>query len=326
MRPAERLLLENIYNARRKRAGGIMRKQSRMTIMLGIAVLVSLFISACGNSSTGSGTPGAGNTPTASCPSISGLTGAGSTFDNPLFSQMFAPYGYPKAQCGTNVSYDPKGSGFGISQLLAHNVDFGATDAPLTDEQLAQSTSGNIIHVPVTLGAVAINYNLDLKDNAGQDFTGHLNLTPAILAGIYLGTITSWDATAIRAANPDLILPKQSITVVHRSDESGTTAIFSHYLSAVDTTWSSEVGFGTTVDWPVGVGVDESQSVAQTVQTTAGAIGYVELEYVLSNGLSCATITNANGQNVLPSSDGASAAAASMNATNIPPDLRFFIV
>src|SRR5579859_6606255 len=158
MRPAERLLLENIYNARRKRAGGIMRKQSRMTIMLGIAVLVSLFISACG--STGSGTPGAGNTPSAACPSISGLTGAGSTFDNPLFSQMFAPNNYPKSKCGLNVNYQSVGSGAGINQLLAHTVDFGASDAPLTDAQEATSTAGLIIHIPVTLGAVAMSYNL----------------------------------------------------------------------------------------------------------------------------------------------------------------------
>jgi phosphate transport system substrate-binding protein len=292
------------------------KKPRLASLVLVSTVLIGLFLSACGSSN---------GTTAANCPSISELTGAGSTFDNPLFSQMFAPYGYPKAKCGTNVNYDSVGSGKGISQLLAHAVDFGATDTPLTDEQL-KSVSGNIIHVPVTLGAVAIAYNLNLKDNAGQDFTGHLNLTPAILASIYLGTITSWDDAAIEVANPNVTLPKQNITVVHRSDESGTTAIFSHYLSEVDTTWSLKVGSGTTVNWPFGVGDQGSGGVIAAVQTTAGSIGYVELEYVLSNGLSYAAVTNANGKNVLPSSDGAKAAATGVNVTNIPSDLRFFIV
>src|SRR5450759_452193 len=140
-----------MYIARRKRAGGIMRKQSRMTIMVGMAVLISLLISACGSTTTGS------STPTATCPSISGLTGAGSTFDNPLFSQMFAPSNYPTTKCGLNVNYQSVGSGAGINQLLAHTVDFGATDTPLTAAQQAASTRGPIIHIPVTLGAVAMS-------------------------------------------------------------------------------------------------------------------------------------------------------------------------
>jgi phosphate transport system substrate-binding protein len=228
---------------------------------------------------------------------------------------MFAPYGYPKAQCGTNVSYQAVGSGTGINYLLAHKVDFGATDSYLTDAQLAQSTSGKIIHIPVTLGAVAITYNLNLKDDTGQDFTRNLNLTPAILAEICLGNITSWNDPAITQTNPGVTLPNESIAVVHRSDGSGTTAIFSHYLSVVNMTWSGEVGSGTTVNWPVGTGVSGSESVAQTVQATAGSIGYVELEYVLSNGLAYATVTNANGKDVPPSSEGAEAAANSVKDT-----------
>ena len=289
-----------------------MQKQSRITIMLGIAVLVSLIISACGSSGTGSnGTTGA------SCPSVSGLTGAGSTFDNPLFSQMFAPAAYPMTKCGTNVNYQSVGSGAGINQLIAHTVDFGATDSPMTDAQLAQSTAGKIIHVPVTLGAVAMSYNL-------SGVSGHLNLTPDIIVGMYLGTITSWDDAAIKTANPGVTLPHETITVVHRSDGSGTTSIFTHYLSAVSTTWSSKVGAGTTVNWPVGVGGKGSAGVAAAVKSTAGAIGYVELAYVLSNNLPYAAVQNANMKFVLPSLDGAKADAA--NVTNIPPDLRFFIV
>jgi phosphate transport system substrate-binding protein len=294
-----------------------MRKQSRMTIMLGFAVLVSLLISACSSGSSGSSTPGAGNTPTASCPAVSGLTGAGSTFDNPLFSKMFAPNNYPKTKCGVNVNYQSVGSGAGINQLLAHTVDFGATDTPLTDTQEASSTGGLIIHVPVTLGAVAMSYNL-----AGV--SGHLNLTPTIIAGIYLGTTTFWDDAAIKTANPGVTLPHQSITPVHRSDGSGTTGIFTHYLSAVSPTWSSKVGAATTVNWPVGVGGKGNAGVAAAVKSTSGAIGYVELAYVISNNLSYAAVQNASGKLVLPSIDGAKADAAGV--TNIPADLRFFIV
>jgi phosphate transport system substrate-binding protein len=290
-----------------------MRKQSRLAIFLGIAVLASLLISACGSSGTGGGS----GTPTASCPSVSGLTGAGSTFDNPLFSQMFAPSNYPKTKCGVNVNYQSVGSGAGINQLLAHTVDFGATDTPLTAAQEALSTGGPIIHIPVTLGAVAMSYNL-----AG--ISGHLNLTPAIIAGMYLGTITSWDDASIKAANPGVTLPHETITVVHRSDGSGTTGIFTNYLSAVSSTWMTQVGAATTVNWPVGVGGKGSAGVAAAIKSTAGAIGYVELAYVLQNNLAYAAVQNANGKLVLPSIAGAAADAAGV--TSIPANLEFFIV
>lgn len=230
---------------------------------------------------------------------------------------MFAPNNYPKTRCGLNVNYQSVGSGAGINQLLAHTVDFGATDTPLTDAQQAKSTAGPIIHIPVTLGAVAMSYNL-----AGV--SGHLNLTPAIIAGIYLGTTTFWDDAAIKAANPGVTLPHQTITPVHRSDGSGTTGIFTHYLSAVSTTWASKVGAATTVNWPVGVGGKGNAGVAAAVKSTAGAIGYVELAYVLSNNLSYAAVQNANGKLVLPSIAGAAADAAGV--TNIPANLEFFIV
>ena len=290
-----------------------MRKQSHLALMLGVALLVSVLISACGGGSSSGGN----GTPTASCPSVSGLIGAGSTFDNPLFSKMFAPDAYPKSKCGVNVNYQSVGSGAGINQLLAHTVDFGATDTPLTDAQEAKSTSGPIIHVPVTLGAVAMSYNL-----AGV--SGHLNLTPAAIAAIYLGTVKFWDDAAIKSANSGVTLPHQTITPVHRSDGSGTTGIFTHYLSAVSPEWKSKVGAATTVNWPAGVGGKGNAGVAAAVKSTAGAIGYVELAYVLSNNLSYAAVQNANMKYVLPSLDGAKADAA--NVTNIPADLRFFIV
>ncbi len=291
-----------------------MSKQKRLALLLGVAVVISVFISACGS------TTNTGTTPTpgaATCPSVSGLTGAGATFPAPLYSKMFEPSNYPASKCGVNVNYQAVGSGAGINQLLAHTVDFGATDTPLTDAQEAKSTAGLIIHIPATLGAVAMSYNL-----AGV--SGHLNLTPAIIAGIYLGTTTFWDDAAIKAANPGVTLPHETITPVHRSDGSGTTGIFTHYLSAVSPTWSSKVGAATTVNWPTGVGGKGNAGVAAAVKSTAGAIGYVELAYVLSNNLSYAAVQNANGKLVLPSLDGAKADAA--NVTNIPADLRFFIV
>jgi phosphate transport system substrate-binding protein len=277
-----------------------------------LAVLgLTLFLAACGSSSP-SGSTG-GNGPT--CPTTKSLTGAGSTFDNPLFSQMFSVY--PNAKCGANVNYQSVGSGSGINDLLQGIVDFGATDAPLTDAQLAQSTRGPIIHVPVTLGAVAMSYTL-------SGLSGHLNLTGPLIADMYLGKITSWDDPQIKAANPGVALPHQTITVVHRSDGSGTTSIFTHYLAAVSDAWKTKIGAGTTVNWPTGVGGKGSAGVAAAIRATTGAIGYVELAYVLANNLAYASVQNADGKPILPSLDGAKADA--QNVTTIPPDLRFYIV
>jgi phosphate transport system substrate-binding protein len=272
-----------------------------------------LLLAACGGSTsttTGSGTP-SGST----CPSVSQLNGGGSTFINPLFSKMFAQY--PSAKCGVNVNYQSIGSGAGINDLLTGVVDFGATDAPMTVAQLAQSTKGLILHIPVTIGAVAISYNLSAV-------SGHLNLSGPVIANIYLGTVKFWDDPTIMALNAGVSLPHQSITVVHRSDGSGTTGIFTHYLAAVSPQWSSQVGAGTTVNWPTGVGSKGNAGVAAQVKSTVGAIGYNELAYVLANNIQYAAVQNANMKNVLPSVESAAAAAA--NITTIPDDLRFYFV
>ncbi len=195
--------------------------------------------------------------------------------------------------------------------------NFGATDAPMTDAQLASSTKGLILHIPVTIGAVAISYNL-------SGVSGHLNLTGPIIANIYLGTVKYWDDASITALNTGVSIPHQSITVVHRSDGSGTTGIFTHYLSAVSPTWKSQVGAGTTVNWPTGVGAKGNSGVAAQVKSTTGAIGYNELAYVLSNYIQYAAVQNANTKYVLPSVD--SAAAAAQNVTTFPADLRFYFV
>ena len=280
---------------------------------LGAMALLSLtvILAACGETTTTtSGTPSG---PT--CPSVSSLNGAGSTFVNPLFSKMFAEY--PSAKCGLNVNYQSVGSGAVINDFLQGLVNFGATDAPMTDAQLNQSTKGPVVHVPVTIGAVAISYNL-------SGVSGHLNLTGPVIANVYLGNIKYWDDSQIKALNSGVNLPHQSITVVHRSDGSGTTSIFTHYLSVVSPDWQSRVGAGTTVNWPTGVGGKGNAGVAAAVKSTAGAIGYNELAYVLTNTIQYAAVQNANMKYVLPSL--ASAAAAAANITTYPADLRFYFV
>jgi phosphate transport system substrate-binding protein len=283
-----------------------------LSTRLGAFVLLglTLFVAACGGSSS---TATNGGT---TCPSTKSLTGAGSTFDYPLFSKMFTEY--PTAKCGANVNYQSVGSGAGINDLLNNIVAFGATDTPLTDAQLAKSTHGSILHIPVTLGATAISYNLSSIPS------GTLKLTGPIIANIYLGKIKTWNDPAITAINTGVSLPNQAITVVHRSDGSGTTGIFTHYLSDVSSDWSSKVGAATTVNWPVGVGGKGNAGVAAAVKSTVGAIGYLELAYVVSNTISYALVQNKDGSYVKPSLDGAKADAA--NVTTIPADLRFFIV
>ena len=286
------------------------RRRQPVLTLLGTVILpgLMLILAACGGTSTG--TPGA-----QSCPSTKSLNGAGSTFINPLFSKMFSEY--PNVKCGANVNYQSIGSGAGINDLLNGIVNFGATDAPMTDAQLAKSTHGPIIHIPVTIGAVAISYNL-------SNVSGHVDLTGTIIASIFLGTIKFWDDPQIKGVNSGVTLPHQSITVVHRSDGSGTTGIFTHYLAAVSPDWQSKVGAGTTVNWPTGVGGKGNAGVAAQVKSTAGAIGYNELAYVLSNNIQYAAVQNANGKFVLPSVD--SAKTAAQNISNIPADLRFYFV
>jgi len=290
---------------------GHTQQRDLLTHFITAAVLaLVVLLTACGNSSSGT-TTGSGS----SCPATKSLTGAGSTFINPLFSKMFAEY--PNAKCGANVNYQSVGSGAGINDLLKGIVEFGATDAPMSDTQLAQSTKGPIIHIPVTIGAVAISYNL-------SGVSDHLKLSGPIIASIFLGTVKFWDDQQIKALNSGVNLPHQSITVVHRSDGSGTTGIFTQYLTAVSPEWKSKVGAGTTVNWPTGVGGKGNAGVAAQVKSTAGAIGYNELAYVLTNNIQYAAVQNANGKAVLPSVDSAKTAAG--NISTIPPDLRFYFV
>jgi phosphate transport system substrate-binding protein len=248
------------------------------------------------------------------CPTASSLQGAGSTFDAPLFNKLFSVYaGTP---CGLSVEYYAAGSGAGMSQLLNQLVDFGATDAPLTDRQLG-SLPGTILHVPVTLGAVAISYHL-------TGVSSPLRLSGAVLADIYLGHVKSWDDPAIVGLNAGIVLPHRAIQVLYRSDGSGTTAIFTHYLAQISPTWQREVGAGTSVAFPVGLGEQGNGGVADQLSSTEGSIGYVELSYVTRLHLAAASMENMAGAFVSPSTAGAQAAAAGVKT--IPADLRFYVV
>lgn len=217
------------------------------------------------------------------------LTGAGSTFDQPFFTSAFYYY---KRVANVTVTYASIGSGGGQQQIESNLVNFGATDVPMLAADLAKA-SGTIVQVPVTLGGEAISYNL-------YGVKGGLKMTGPVLAQIYLGKITNWDNSAIKALNPGVALPNEPITVVHRSDGSGTTYAFTDYLSKVSSTWLSQVGRGKTVAWPVGVGGQGNEGVAGTVADTPGSIGYVELDYALVNHFTYCKMMNANGYYVSP--------------------------
>jgi phosphate transport system substrate-binding protein len=228
------------------------------------------------------------------------LTGAGATFPNPIYTKWFDAY---HKQTGTRINYQSIGSGGGIRQFIEGTVDFGATDAPMTDEQVTAAKS-NVLHVPTVLGAVVATYNIPAAGTSALRFDG------ATLADIYVGRITKWRDPRIAAMNPGVKLPDQDIIVVHRSDGSGTSFIFTDYLSKVSPAWKTKVGRGTSVGWPIGLGGKGNEGVTQQVKQTEGAIGYVELIYAVSNNLPYAWIKNAEGVFVEPSLKSVSAAAA----------------
>jgi phosphate transport system substrate-binding protein len=240
------------------------------------------------------------------------INGAGSTFDNPAF--MMWKEAYAKNDKDVQINYQSVGSGAGIKQLTSQTVDFGASDAPMTDEAM-KSAPGKILHIPIVAGAVAITYNL-----AGNP---KLNFDDATLAGIYLGEITKWNDPKIAALNSGVKLPKDDIIVVHRADGSGTTFIFTDYLSVVSKEWATKVGKSTAVNWPTGIGGKGSEQVAANVKQNPGAIGYVELAYATQNKLPVAELKNAAGKFVGPSPESVSKA---MSTATIPDDFRFSMV
>jgi phosphate transport system substrate-binding protein len=241
------------------------------------------------------------------------LNGAGATFPYPIYSKWFSQY--HQQHPDIEINYQSIGSGGGIRQVTAGTVDFGASDGPMTDEQLA-AAKFKILHLPTVLGSVVPAYNI-------PGFKGELKFTPDVLAGIYLGKITSWNDAAIAKINPDAKLPNQSIVVVHRSDGSGTTYVFTDYLSKISSDWKNQVGTKTSVNWPVGLGAKGNEGVAGMIRQMEGAIGYVELVYAVQNNIAYGSVKNATGNFVKASVDSTTAAAASVK--NMPADFRVSI-
>ena len=261
-------------------------------------IFAMVAVTAC-NSGSNSNTSDSTNTNTTDGGTADNNTilGAGSTFIYPFFSKAFSVY---NQQTGVKVNYQSVGSGAGIQQLISKTVDFGDSDAPMNGEQ--DSTAGvPVLHIPMCSGAVAISYNLpDVKDT--------LNLTPAILANMFLGKITKWNDPAIAAVNKGVKLSGTPVVIAHRSDGSGTTNIFTTYLSKVSNEWNTKVGKGSSINWPIGLGAKGSEGVAGIIKQTPGAIGYIELAYALQNNMAFAKVQNKSGNYITPNITSTSAA------------------
>jgi phosphate transport system substrate-binding protein len=245
------------------------------------------------------------------------LTGAGATFPYPIYSKWFADYA---TKTGVKINYQSIGSGGGIRQLSEQTVDFGASDAPMSDAELAKAKGGPILHIPTVLGAVVVTYNV-------PEIKKTLRLDGPTLADIYLGKITKWNDARIATLNPGTRLPASDILVVHRSDGSGTSYVFTDYLSSVSPSWAEKPGKGKEVQWPVGLGGKGNEGVAGQVKQLPGSIGYVELAYAKQNKLAYADMRNAQGAYVTPTIE-AVTAAASGAAAKLPAntDYRISIV
>ena len=310
----------------------------------GLALAAMMFTAACSSAGT-SPTPAAtapatpaptvaastttATTPAASAPAAVPITyrctkadgqlnGAGSTFIFPLLSKMGGDY---NTKCGVKLNYQSIGSGGGIKQWTANTVDFGATDAFLADSDIAAAAkNGEAVEIPVTFGAVVVAYNL-------KGVAAPLKMTPDIIAGIFDGKIKSWNDAAIAAANPGVTLPSTDVSVVHRSDGSGTTSIFTTYLTKASPDWVTTVGggdatksAGKTVEWPTGLGASGNEGVTQGINQTDGGVGYIELAYALQNRIPFADVKNKSGNFITPTLASLSAAA---NLPSYPTDLRF---
>ena len=241
------------------------------------------------------------------------LNGAGATFPYPMYSKWFSEYN--KLHPDVQINYQSIGSGGGIRQVLNGTVDFGASDGPMSDEQLAQSKT-KILHIPTVLGAVVPAYNV-------PGISEEVKFTPEALAGIFLGKIQKWNDPAITQANPGYKFPDKPIIVIYRSDGSGTTFIFSDYLSKVSKDWSSSVGKGTSVKWPIGMGGKGNEGVAGQIRQLQGSIGYIELVYAVENKITYGWMKNAAGNFVKASLDSVTEAAASVKT--MPADFRVSI-
>lgn len=290
---------------------------TRITASLSVLAL-TIGLTACGGQQTTTTGASPGATDTAAAPrelDLGGnvsLTGAGASFPAPLYQRWFIDLNkrYPNLQ----VNYQSTGSGAGIEQFTAGTVDFAASDVAMTDEEI-QKVQRGVLLLPMTAGAIVLAYNLPNVEDG-------LRLPRQVYSNILLGNITNWNDPQIAAANPGVNLPNTPITVVHRSDGSGTTGVFTMHLSAISPEWKSKVGEGRTVDWPVGLGAKGNEGVTAQVQQTQGAIGYVEYGYAEQNNLTVAALENQSGNFIEPSEESATNALA---AVELPENLRAFI-
>ena len=285
----------------------MIKLQKTAATALGVAAL-SLLVAACGSSNSGTTSASTTKTPVTSAT----ISGAGSTFAAPVYEQ----WGSQLASAGLTVNYQAVGSGAGITALEGKTVDFGASDPPLkAAEAAALSKVGEPVQIPMFLGAITVSYNL-------PGVKAGLKLEGSTIADIYLGKIKTWNDPAIAALNPGVTLPSTAITVIHRSDSSGTSAGFTGFLAAVDSEWASKVGSGKIVPWPVGTGAKGNAGVAGAVEQTAGAIGYVEQAYALTHKFTYADVKNKAGNFVAPTLASTSAAAEGIV---LPASLAFAI-
>ncbi|WP_428330027.1 phosphate ABC transporter substrate-binding protein PstS [Mucilaginibacter sp.] len=262
-----------------------------------IMIATSALVSCGGSGSKSTGDSTSKTTPTTTGGDANTLLGAGSTFVYPLFSKLFAAY---NTQTGIKVNYQSIGSGGGILQLTNKTIDFGDSDAPLNDDQ-AKKMGADVLHIPMCSGAVVISYNL-------PEVKGTLKLDPEVLANIFLGKITKWNDPQIAKINAGIKLPETAIFIAHRSDGSGTTNIFTTYLSKVSSDWNTKPGKGSAVNWPVGLGGKGNEGVAGLIKQTPGAIGYIELSYAIQNKMTFADLKNKSGNYITPSVASTSAA------------------
>jgi phosphate transport system substrate-binding protein len=293
------------------------------------AVAMTVSLAACGgntasNNTTTGASPAAGSSPGTSSTTTAGSTklalksnvtlkGSGASFPNPLYQRWFRDFGQANSQ--VRINYESVGSGAGVEQFTKGLVDFGASDTAMKDEEIQKVGDKGVLMLPMTAGSIVMAYNL-------PDVTGEVKLPRQVYTDILLGKITNWNDPKIKAANPDITFKDQKISVVYRSDGSGTTGVFTKHLSAISPDWKSKVGDGKSVQWPTGTGAKGNEGVTDLIKQTPGAIGYVEYGYAKSNKLNVASLENKAGKFVKPTDESAS---KTLEAVKLPENLRAFV-
>ncbi|HEX2015670.1 MAG TPA: phosphate ABC transporter substrate-binding protein PstS [Solirubrobacteraceae bacterium] len=287
--------------------------RSRPILLLAVSAVLALALAACGSSSSNSNSGTSGGSSTSGSGASGSINGAGSTFAQPIYDQ----WGSNLKGQGLTVNYQPVGSGAGIQQLTAGTVDFAGSDPPMKDAEIsAAKGKGAPAHIPTVLGAITVSYNL-------SGVKAGLKLDGPTIADMFLGKVKTWKDPEIAKLNPGLQLPSTAITIVHRSDSSGTTKGFTSFLAAHSPAWKSKVGADKDVKWPTGTGAKGNAGVAGAIKQTDGGVGYVEAAYALQNNFTFADVKNKSGKFVTPSLDSTTAAGTGVK---VPEDLRFTVI